>query len=72
METLQFRTNITSSEAIAVVSPELNDIEQIDGWHIEPDADSCLLTIQTTDTRISLLVEHVIQNVGYEAELINR
>ncbi|ARK12965.1 copper chaperone [Fibrella sp. ES10-3-2-2] len=70
METLHFKTNILSSEAIATVSPELNGIEQIDGWNIDQTTEASLLTVQTTDNRIAGLVIHVVQNAGYEAELV--
>jgi len=72
METLQFKTNILSSEAIEAVSPELNSIEQVDGWNIEPAENASLLTVQTTDNRIAKLVTHVVQNAGYKAELVPR
>lgn len=71
METLNFKTNIQSSDDVAAVTLNLNNIEQVDGWNIDTAAPDKLLTVQTTDNRIANLVEKAIQEAGYEAELVS-
>lgn len=70
METLNFKTNIESSDDVAAVTLNLNNIEQVDGWNIDTAAPDKLLTVQTTDNRIANLVEKAVQEAGYEAELV--
>jgi copper chaperone CopZ len=70
METLNFKTNIQSSNDVAAVTLNLNNIEQVDGWNIDTSATDHLLTVQTTDNRIADLVQKAIQEAGYEAELV--
>ncbi len=70
METLNFRTNIKTSDDVAAVTLPLNDIEQVDGWNINTDVPDKLLTVQTTDNRIADLVEQAINKAGYQAELV--
>ncbi|GAB4000937.1 hypothetical protein GCM10028807_55530 [Spirosoma daeguense] len=72
METLHFQTNINTSEDVAVVTLPLNNIEQIDGWNIDTDSTDKLLTVQTTDNRITDLVEKALRNVGFAAQKISR
>ncbi|GAB3981956.1 hypothetical protein GCM10028806_52680 [Spirosoma terrae] len=71
METLNFKTNIQSSDDVAAVTLNLNNIEQVDGWNIDTAAPDKLLTVQTTDNRIANLVEKAVQEAGYEAELVS-
>jgi hypothetical protein len=68
MKTLNFKTNLTSNEAVAAVTQPLNDIEQIDGWNVDRSAPNCLLTVQTTDNRITDLVTRAVEQAGYQAE----
>ena len=71
METLNFRTNIKSSEDVASVTLGLNDIEQVDGWNIETGTPDNLLTVQTTDNRIADLVQKAVVKTGYWAEVVD-
>jgi len=71
METLNFKTNISSHEDVAAVTLPLNDIEQVDGWNIDTDAPDKLLTVQTTDNRISGLVVNALEQAGFKAEWVN-
>lgn len=68
MKTLDFKTNLTSDEAVAAVTPALNDIEQIDGWNVATNHPDKLLTVQTTDNRITDLVLRAVAQAGYRAE----
>lgn len=70
METLNFRTTIMTSEDVAAVTANLNDIEQVDGWHINTYTDNKLLTVQTTDNRIANLVQQAVEKAGFQAEFI--
>jgi copper chaperone len=70
METLNFKTNIQSSDDVASVTLNLNDIEQVDGWNIDTNAPDNLLTVQTTDNRIADLVQKAVEKAGYRAELV--
>ncbi|ADB40776.1 hypothetical protein [Spirosoma linguale] len=70
METLNFKTNIKSSDDVAAVTLNLNDIEQVDGWNIATEAPDNLLTVQTTDNRIADLVLKAVQKAGYQATLV--
>lgn len=70
METLNFKTNIKSSEDVAAVTLNLNAIEQVDGWNIETSAPNKLLTVQTTDNRIADLVQKAVEQAGYQAQQI--
>jgi copper chaperone len=69
METLNFKTNINTSDDVAAVTINLNDIEQVDGWNIDTAAPDRLLTVQTTDNRIADLVQQAVQKAGFQAEL---
>jgi len=72
METLNFKTNITSYEDVAAVTLPLNAIEQVDGWNIDTDAPDKLLTVQTTDNRITGLVVNAVEQAGFKAELVDK
>lgn len=72
METLNFKTNITSYEDVAAVTLPLNAIEQVDGWNIDTDAPDKLLTVQTTDNRITDLVVNAVEQAGFKAELVDK
>ncbi|QJD81581.1 PH domain-containing protein [Spirosoma rhododendri] len=61
METLNFKTNIQTSNDVAAVTQPLNDIEQVDGWNLNTDSPDFLLTVQTTDNRIADQVEEAIR-----------
>ncbi|GAB4035170.1 heavy-metal-associated domain-containing protein [Spirosoma gilvum] len=67
METLNFKTNLTTSEDVAAVTLNLNDIEPVDGWNVDPDG---LLTVQTTDNRIAEQVIQAVKQAGYRAETV--
>ncbi|GAB4029465.1 copper chaperone [Spirosoma jeollabukense] len=71
METLNFRTNIKTSDDVAAVTLPLNTIEQIDGWNINTDVTDHLLTVQTTDNRIADLVQKAVGKAGYWAEIVD-
>ncbi|WP_338876748.1 copper chaperone [Spirosoma sp. SC4-14] len=71
METLNFKTNIKSSEDVAAVTLNLNTIEQVDGWNIDTSAQNNLLTVQTTDNRIADLVQQAVEKAGFRAELVD-
>lgn len=70
METLNFKTNLVTKEAIAAVTLPLNNIEQVNGWNVDTDAPDNLLTVQTTDNRIADLVTQAVEKAGYQAELV--
>ncbi|WP_080241637.1 hypothetical protein [Spirosoma rigui] len=72
METLNFKTNIRTSEDVAAVTLDLNTIEQLDGWIVDTASPDRLLTVQTTDNRIAELVKQAVAKAGYEAELVPR
>lgn len=71
METLNFKTNLRSSEAILAVTQPLNAIDHIDGWNVDSDDPDRLLTVQTTDNRIAEQVKQAVEGAGYEAEFID-
>lgn len=68
MKTLNFKTNITTAAGLAAVTEPLNDIEQIDGWNLDLESAKGLLTVQTTDNRITDLVQQAVAQAGYQAE----
>ncbi|CCH00790.1 hypothetical protein FAES_2781 [Fibrella aestuarina BUZ 2] len=70
METLNFKTNLRSSEAILAVTQPLNAIDHIDGWNVDTDHPDRLLTVQTTDNRIAEQVKQAVAQAGYTAELV--
>ncbi|MEZ0607358.1 copper chaperone [Fibrella sp. WM1] len=70
METLNFKTNLRSSEAILAVTQPLNAIDHIDGWNVDSADPDRLLTVQTTDNRIARQVMQAVKQAGYEAELV--
>ena len=70
METLNFKTNIKTSDDVAAVTLPINNIEQVDGWNIDTDSPDKLLTVQTTDNRIADLVQKAVKQAGYWAEII--
>jgi copper chaperone len=70
METLNFKTNINTHDAVEAITLPLNNIEQIDGWNINTEIPDKLLTVQTTDNRIADLVQQAISQAGYQAELL--
>jgi copper chaperone len=72
METLNFKTNIKTSDDVAAVTLDLNTIEQVDGWIVDTENPDKLLTVQTTDNRIADLVKQAVAKAGYEAELVPR
>ncbi|MBN8821339.1 MULTISPECIES: copper chaperone [unclassified Spirosoma] len=67
METLNFKTNLMTSDDVAAVNLNLNDIEPVDGWNIDPNG---LLTVQTTDNRIAEQVIRAVEQAGYWAEIL--
>lgn len=71
METLQFKTNISSSDDVEAVTLPLNGIEQLDGWHIDTNAPDKLLTVQTTDTRIGDVVKQAVEKAGFQADQLD-
>lgn len=70
METLNFKTNIKTSDDVAAVTLPLNDIEQVDGWNVDTESADKLLTVQTTDNRIADLVEQAVRKAGFQAEQV--
>lgn len=72
METLNFKTNMKTSDDVAAVTLDLNNIEQVDGWIVDTGDPDKLLTVQTTDNRIADLVEQAVAKAGYNAELVPR
>lgn len=71
METLQFKTNISSSDDVEAVTLPLNGIEQVDGWNIDTNRPDKLLTVQTTDNRIADRIKEAVEKVGYRADLLD-
>lgn len=69
METLNFKTNLKTSDDVAAVTLNLNNIEQVDGWNVATEAPNHLLTVQTTDNRIADLVQQAVARAGFRAEL---
>lgn len=67
MKTLNFKTNLTTAEAVAAVTQPLNDLEPIDGWNVDLDAPDKLLTVQTIDNRIADQVVRAVAQAGYQA-----
>ena len=67
METLNFKTNLLTSDDVAAVTLSLNDIEPVDGWNVNA---SGLLTVQTTDNRFGEQVIDAVKKEGYWAEAI--
>ncbi|MBO0951025.1 copper chaperone [Fibrella forsythiae] len=72
METLNFKTNLTSGNDIEAVTLNLNAIEQVDGWNVDTTSPDNLLTVQTTDNRIADLVKQAIMKAGFQADLIDK
>ncbi|QMW06712.1 copper chaperone [Spirosoma foliorum] len=72
METLNFKTNIQTSDDVAAVTQPINDFEQVDGWNLDTTAPDHLLTVQTTDTRIADQLQEAIRQAGFQATLVKR
>lgn len=70
MKTLNFKTNITTPDGVAALTQPLNDIEAIDGWNLDLDDPNQLLTVQTTDNRITDQVTQAVAGAGYRAEQV--
>jgi hypothetical protein len=68
METLNFKTNSKTTDDVAAVTLGLNNIEQVDGWNIDTESPENLLTVQTTDNRISDLVQEAVRKAGFTSE----
>ncbi len=67
MKTLNFKTNIITNNRVEVITLGLNNVEQIDGWNVNPDVHDKLLTVQTTDNHITDLVRRTVEKAGYQA-----
>lgn len=70
MKTLNFKTNITTDDAIEAVTLPLNAIEPLDGWNIDLQHQDHLLTVQTIDNRVSEQIIAAVEKAGFEAALI--
>lgn len=71
MKTLNFRTDLHTPSAVANVTDLLNDIEPIDGWHVDLESPDRLLTVQTTDSRIGPQVVQALERAGIWAEQVD-
>lgn len=67
MKTLNFKTNLTTAEAVEAVTQPLNNLAPIDGWNVDLDAPNKLLTVQTIDNRIADQVVYAVAQAGYQA-----
>lgn len=67
---LKFKTNINCSGCVSKVKPFLDKLEGLDSWEVDTENPEKVLSVkisQTTDEEII----YTIEEVGFEAELIN-
>ncbi len=70
MKTLNFKTNVSTDDAIEAITLPLNAIEPLDGWNIDSAHPDHVLTVQTVDNRVSEQVISAVEKAGFQAALI--
>ncbi len=66
----QFKTNIMCGSCVAKITPHLNENDKIKNWTVDTQNPNKVLTIET-DILSEENVKEVIQNAGFNAELLN-
>ncbi|WP_089681790.1 hypothetical protein [Catalinimonas alkaloidigena] len=69
MELLKFKTNLTSEENVATVTPMLDKKENISQWNVDTDDADHILSITGNDVDPQQ-VENLLQEAGFSAELL--
>lgn len=68
MQTLKFKTNINCGNCINAISPTLNQEIDIEQWQVDTDNPDKVLSVVSDLSPV--VVETIIKNAGFEAELI--
>lgn len=69
MSTLKFKTNIRCSNCVRNVSPFLNKSDDIEGWSVDTESDSKVLTVET-DLDAEEVIK-IVSEAGFNAEPIS-
>ncbi|QMU26616.1 copper chaperone (plasmid) [Adhaeribacter radiodurans] len=69
MKILKFKTNISTQEQIALITPILDQVEGISKWDIDPDSNDNILSVSGENLNPQK-VENVIQKAGFKVEVL--
>lgn len=70
METLKFKTNIKCGGCIATVTPQLNNLSEVQKWEVDIENPDKILTIESKGDLDEQDVVDTLAKVGYKAEKI--
>lgn len=69
MKTFKFKTNLKCSNCVAKVKEQLDAASEIQSWNIDLKSPDRTLTIEADDEKAVGLVEKILTDAGYRAEV---
>ena len=66
METLRFKTNINCGGCVKVVTPHLNQADQVESWQVDTDNPEKTLEVKSKDGNPQTVVA-AVERAGFEA-----
>jgi copper chaperone CopZ len=69
METIKFKTNINCSGCVNAVTPFLNRLDDISGWHVDTSDPEKMLTVIMESTNAQT-VKQAVEKAGFKADLM--
>ena len=69
MKTFKFKTNLKCNNCVAKVKEQLDAASEIQSWDIDLKSPDRTLTIEAEDEKVVGLVEKILTDAGYRAEV---
>lgn len=69
MNTYKFKTNINCGSCIKSVTPHLNEVDEIDTWHVDTENPEKILEV-VVDEGGPEQVEEAVKGAGFKIELL--
>ena len=67
MKKLTYKTNINCGNCIKSVTPFLNELDNVESWHVDTDNENKILTVEIDDENSGAIVS-AVQKAGFAIE----
>jgi copper chaperone len=69
MKTYKFKTNINCGGCVRAVTPQLDQLEEVESWQVDTDHPDKILKVTTEFGNQQLLIE-AVERAGFKSESI--
>lgn len=69
MDKLQFKTNINCGNCVRAVTGFLNEVPEVENWHVDTDHPDKILTVEG-EGLVDAQVVAAVEDAGFDAEAL--